>query len=281
MPPDTSALTSFFDLWVDQFARALEMFTGERPGVAVASLAALPSVDTETTLWWKQPFASDTLGEFDTWVGAAEATWLALSQALGESDSDACRSTYLEVLSQAHHGTANALTEEPVRLFRCPAGEESPAPQSASLVLATAAITIGANHMGAKHVGANHALTLLLAIEANAAGVLKHLDPLHSQAELQDAQLSSGSLMMGRLRDVNLPISLALGSTHLSISEVLRVKPGSRLGLNKEAGDLVDLLIHGTVVARGEIVLVKENYGIRIRQIVSRTDRLALCPPID
>ncbi len=271
MSPDTSALTSFFDLWVDQFARALEMFTGERPGVAVASLAALPSVDTETTLWWKQPFASDALGEFDTWVGAAEATWLALSQALGESDPDACRSTYLEVLSQAHHGTANALTEEPVRLFRCPAGEESSVPQSASLVLATAAIT----------VGANPALTLLLAIEANAAGVLKHLDPLHSQAELQDAQLSSGSLMMGRLRDVNLPISLALGSTHLSISEVLRVKPGSRLGLNKEAGDLVDLLIHGTVVARGEIVLVKENYGLRIRQIVSRTDRLALCPPID
>ena len=271
MSSENSALTSFFELWSEQLARAIEMFTGERPGVAVTPLAALPSDDIEEALWWKQPFASDSLGRFDSWAGAAEASWLALSQALGESDREACRSTYLEVLSQAEHGTANALSEEPVRLFRCEGGEESRVPQPGSLVLASLSLTVGMKPV----------LTLLLAIEANAASVLKHLDPSQGQSEAQDGQFSAESLMMGRLRDVNLPISLALGSTHLSISEVLRVKPGSRLALNKEAGDLVDLLIHGTVVARGEIVLVKESYGIRIRQIVSRTDRLALCPPVD
>ena len=269
MSADSPALAAFFDLWIDQFASALEMFTGERPAVDVAPLAALPSTGTEPSLWWKQPFAGEGLGQFLTWAGATEATWLALSQALGESDHDACRSTYLEVMSQAHLGTANALTEEPARMFRCPAGEESDAPHLESLVFATASVTIGVNPT----------LTLLLAIESTAAAVLQHLGSAgHPSAAPSE---SSEALMIRRLRDVSLPISLALGSTQLSISEVLKVKPGSRLSLNKEATDLVDLLIHGTVVARGEIVLVKDNYGIRIRHIVSRTDRLALCPPID
>ena len=76
------------------------------------------------------------------------------------------------------------------------------------------------------------------------------------------------------LMDVDLPISIELGRTKMPISDILGLGPGSVVELNKLAGEPVDLLVNNKVVARGEVVVVDENFGLRITQLMTPEERL-------
>lgn len=76
------------------------------------------------------------------------------------------------------------------------------------------------------------------------------------------------------LMDVDLPIAIELGRTKMSISDILALGPGSVVELNKLAGEPVDLLVNQKVVARGEVVVVDENFGLRITQLMTPEERL-------
>ncbi len=82
--------------------------------------------------------------------------------------------------------------------------------------------------------------------------------------------------MLDRLMDLELPLSIALGRSSLPLREVLKMTPGYLIELDRKIGDFVDLVVYGTTIARGEVVSVKGNYGVRIKEIISRQDRLAL-----
>jgi flagellar motor switch protein FliN/FliY len=77
------------------------------------------------------------------------------------------------------------------------------------------------------------------------------------------------------LLDVPLEISVELGRSRLSIQELLALGPGSVIELDKLAGETLDIMVNGRLVARGEAVVVNEKFGIRITDIVSRTERIA------
>jgi len=76
------------------------------------------------------------------------------------------------------------------------------------------------------------------------------------------------------LLDVNLPISIELGRTTMRIKEILALGPGSVVELKKLAGEPVDLLVNNNIVAKGEVVVVDENFGLRIVSLLSREERL-------
>lgn len=76
------------------------------------------------------------------------------------------------------------------------------------------------------------------------------------------------------LMDVNLPIAIELGRTKMTIADILNLGPGSVVELNKLAGEPVDLLVNNKVVAKGEVVVVDENFGLRITQLVTPEERL-------
>ncbi len=82
--------------------------------------------------------------------------------------------------------------------------------------------------------------------------------------------------MLQRLMDLELPLAVALGRAVLPIQDILKITSGSLIELDRSVGEYVDLMVNGTIVARGEIVSVKGNYGVRIKEIISRQDRLAL-----
>jgi flagellar motor switch protein FliN len=84
------------------------------------------------------------------------------------------------------------------------------------------------------------------------------------------------SPMLSRIMDLDLPLSVALGRSTLQIQDILKLTSGSLIELDRRVGESVELLIHGTVVAKGEVVSVKGNYAIRIKEIISRTERIAL-----
>jgi flagellar motor switch protein FliN len=77
------------------------------------------------------------------------------------------------------------------------------------------------------------------------------------------------------LLDVALEISVALGTSHMSIGEILALRTGSVVELDKLAGEPVDVSVNGTLVARGEVVVVDEKFGVRITEVVSRARRIA------
>lgn len=102
--------------------------------------------------------------------------------------------------------------------------------------------------------------------------------PVANAAEFQ--QLSptpSGDSQSGNidlLLDVKMPVSIELGQTEMPISELLVLGPGSVVELNKLAGEPVDLLVNHRVIAKGEVVVVDENFGVRITQLLSPEERL-------
>ena len=70
------------------------------------------------------------------------------------------------------------------------------------------------------------------------------------------------------IMDVPLEVTVELGRTNKSISEILEFKPGTIVELNKVAGDPIDILVNGKLVAIGEVVVIDENFGIRIVDII-------------
>ncbi len=76
------------------------------------------------------------------------------------------------------------------------------------------------------------------------------------------------------LLDVDIPISVEVGRTQMTLDEVLKLVPGSVIALDKKAEEPVDLRVNGKLVARGEVVLVDDTYGLRITQIVDAAGRI-------
>ena len=76
------------------------------------------------------------------------------------------------------------------------------------------------------------------------------------------------------LLDVEIPISVEVGRAQMSLEEVLKLVPGSVVALDKKAEEPVDLRVNGKLVARGEVVLVDDTYGLRITQIVDAAGRI-------
>lgn len=86
--------------------------------------------------------------------------------------------------------------------------------------------------------------------------------------ELEDEQGENISNKITLIKDVPLEVTVELGRTHKLIKEILELGPGSIIELNKMAGEPVDILVNGKNVAKGEVVVIDENFGVRITEIL-------------
>jgi len=77
------------------------------------------------------------------------------------------------------------------------------------------------------------------------------------------------------LLDIPLEIAVELGRTRLALRDLLALAAGSVVELGKLAGEPLDVLVNGKLVARGECVMVNDKFGVRLTDIVSRSERLA------
>ncbi len=74
---------------------------------------------------------------------------------------------------------------------------------------------------------------------------------------------------LGNLKDVELNLRIELGRTELLIEEVLKLREGSVVALDKLAGDPVDILVNGRLVARGEVLVLNDNFCVRVAEILT------------
>ena len=70
------------------------------------------------------------------------------------------------------------------------------------------------------------------------------------------------------LKDVEIPLSVEIGRTELAVRDILDLERGSIITLDKESEEPMDIRVNGRLIARGEIGVVKENFGIRITEII-------------
>jgi flagellar motor switch protein FliN/FliY len=93
-------------------------------------------------------------------------------------------------------------------------------------------------------------------------------------ANLQEMSINNTPQNIGLIMDVPLDVSVELGKTRKTIHDILELHQGAIIQLDKMAGEPVDLLVNGKLIAKGEVVVIDETYGIRITAIISPSDRM-------
>jgi flagellar motor switch protein FliN/FliY len=97
-------------------------------------------------------------------------------------------------------------------------------------------------------------------------------EPDGGPAETQANGARAGAVQNGadlrRLSDVPMELSVEIGRTRMTVGETLQLHAGSIVTLERLAGEPVDLLVNGTPIARGEVVIVDEEFGLRVTEII-------------
>ena len=246
--------------WIARLADSLEGMTGERPGGVWRAVEGVRCGDGEA-LWWEQPLS---LGENATfWAGAPQAAWFEIgSRALRGAgvevaDTRDARNTYLEVLSQACSGMARVIGRRVGTEVTCGKGHETP-PPAKGVPGFDIEMTLGGAALPPLHLCLTPALR-----DAIQAGVAR-AGP--------KAVAAPGTLDL--LLEVELPVSVSFGRAQLPLKDVLKLTAGSIVELNRTVSEPVEVIVNDCVIARGEVVVVDGNYGVRIQEITSREKRL-------
>ena len=117
----------------------------------------------------------------------------------------------------------------------------------------------------ASGLGSRDATGEVVGVGATGAGADGAAGALPAAPGRQPARRSGLDL----LHDVAMEVTVELGRTRMTVRDLLGLSPGSLIELDRAAGSPADLLIHGTLLARGEIVVIDEEFGLRITEIVT------------
>lgn len=254
--------------WTSALSGLLESLSGERPTVACKTApagATLASASNEISgkdgeiLWWRQSLTVS--GETLIWVGASQAAWSQLSARLlpaaGEPVSTRVRDTYLDVLQQS----LAELVQSAGRRWN----QEVP---SSGAVDQSEPLSSAEFHLVEMTYTDAALPPLIFAI----AGVPEN--PAERPSSGNISQSKTFDLLMG----VELPVSVSFGHVQLPLRDVLKLTAGSIVELNRMVDEPVEVIVNNCVVARGEVVVIEGNYGVRIHQILSRQQRLESLP---
>ncbi len=108
----------------------------------------------------------------------------------------------------------------------------------------------------------------------NVKGATTQYSPA-SFSQLHEPEVEYNTRNLDMLLDVPLQVTVELGKTHIAIKQILEYGQGSLITLDKLAGEPIDLLVNGKYFAKGEVVVIDENFGVRITSILSPAERIA------
>jgi flagellar motor switch protein FliN/FliY len=99
-------------------------------------------------------------------------------------------------------------------------------------------------------------------------------DQLEEGSNTPQAQLDEKMKKLEMILDIPLRVSVELGRTKMLVNDLLQLGQGSVVELNKLAGEPLEVLVNDKLVARGEVVVVNEKFGIRLTDIISPIERI-------
>jgi flagellar motor switch protein FliN len=274
--PDEQASES--SLWLAdeltlQLSRAMESMTGEAAAIRHAAYTLSPGeIDPAQSglLWLEQTLS---LGpDARIWIAAGQSSWEEIGNrvlrgaGVEDSDPDSIRSTYLEIINQALSSVASAASTRARQEIACGAARSAAPPG----------------------LDAGSAYSFDLQLPAPSCRLIAVFSP--SMANLGAAppqaakespsapkpttapQPNTGAIDL--LLDVELPVSISFGRAQLPLKDVIKLTTGSIVELNRSLAEPVEVIVNNCVIARGEVVVIEGNYGIRIKQVISRQERL-------
>ncbi len=106
------------------------------------------------------------------------------------------------------------------------------------------------------------------------AGDTDKVSPAGLQTLRDDAVAGDEDFNLDVILDVPVTISMEIGQTKISIRNLLQLNQGSVIELDRLAGEPLDVLINGTLIAHGEVVVVNEKFGIRLTDVISPVERV-------
>jgi flagellar motor switch protein FliN/FliY len=235
------------------------------PGGSPDSLATLE--------WWEAQY--EAAGEHCVWIGIAGPAAVEvnrLAQALAaagtqepEGSSIPAQQT-LQSLCEAFAALLGAESGQAVRFAGLQRLEATPAPE----VLYSTEVPLQTGPPAPMLVGFKTATN---------ATLQQLIAPLASGQNAQPAS-AGDSGPLGLLLDLELPLSVRFGRVQMPIERILELRPGSVVELEGSQDEQVDLLVNGSVVARGEVVAVDGHYAIRILNILSRDCKIGAARPL-
>jgi flagellar motor switch protein FliN/FliY len=93
--------------------------------------------------------------------------------------------------------------------------------------------------------------------------------------DLSGTQAANETASLDLLRDVQLDLKIELGRTQMHLEDVLRLKQGAVVTLDKLAGDPVDVYANGRLIARGEVLVLNDNFCVRVAELIAGDDAAA------
>ncbi|MDJ0776711.1 MAG: flagellar motor switch protein FliN [Gammaproteobacteria bacterium] len=90
----------------------------------------------------------------------------------------------------------------------------------------------------------------------------------------ESANPGAGEVKLDVILDIPVTVAMEIGRTQLSIRNLLQLNQGSIVELDRLAGEPMDVLVNGTLVAHGEVVVVNDKFGIRLTDVISPADRI-------
>lgn len=262
-----------FEIFAASLAQVFESMAETRPIADCEDSGPPPNGDD--ILWWEQPLRAAP--EMKIWVGASRSAWeyagaVTLKAAgLESAEETESRNTWLEILSQALSALARAIGGRLGREVVCEGGAES-TPEIAVEDWIGVRLTFGDTPLAPLWVA--FSTPLMEAVAAAPASGRSADRSGGSGTEEGDGTLAVRSRTMNLLLDVDLPVSISFGKTQLAMRDVIKLTTGSIVELHRGVNEPVDVLVNGSLVARGEVVVVEGNYGVRILEIASRPDRI-------
>jgi flagellar motor switch protein FliN/FliY len=278
----TEQIRGLLDHWTVGLAEVVASMADQKPEVSWQATATPP--EGPDLLWWEQPF--QIVPGAAVWVATPRGTWeyagtLTLKAAgLETVETNEARNTWLEILGQSLSGLARSIGGVLGREVACETGAER-APEAHPETAALVSLSFGETPQAPLWIGFSPKLLALLSHPQD--GESAEAQTGHADAGGGAVHAGAGEAHAGRgdipptmdlLLDVELPVSVSFGKTEIAMKDVLKLTTGSIVELNRGVNEPVEVLVNHCLIARGEVVVVEGNYGVRIQQIISRTDRL-------
>lgn len=258
----------------EQLNQVLETMAGESPLVESRLNADLPS-GAELEFW--ETTISAAPGATLT-IGATNEAWSQLGSrvltaaGLDLDDEETIRSTFQETVDQALSGLAQSSTAQVRREVTASPSKTvtysaKPGDDWSSIELAFAD---------------NQSIELFLLWNAKLVSAFQEQSeppPPPAAQKAESASVTQAVALPGfknadLLFDVELPVCVSFGRAHLQLRDVMKLTTGSIVELNRTVSEPVEVIVNNCVIARGEVVVVEGNFGVRINEVISRQARL-------
>lgn len=262
------AFRRLVDWWTSAWRESLASMLNQEPELTAAETVSPADIDAET-VWY---LIHLNVPECAFRVGAARGAWLQIGRAalesagLSDASDDDCIGTAKEIVAQSASIVVRALSSHLSRDVTTQLPQEVADHRQMPTTEVCFRSDLQLDGSLPFYFSPSRAIGHLI------QAVEQPVKPLATFAPQEPEHPKSRTFDL--LLEVELPVSVSFGRAQLPLRDVLKLNSGSIVELNRTILEPVEIIVNNCVIARGEVVVVEGNYGVRIQEVISREERL-------